>query len=183
MHCPAEVGGSRARGLRSGRTSPTGRPSLPALLRATALLASPDEFPKPRESGDLRRSPPPPPISRRSAACVRSPSTKRPPPRTTTWRPGTDRRDPEFKELLSRKARFIIPATIFFVDLLLRAAGARGLVPGADEEEGHRRGELGLPLRALAILHGLGRSPSSTCARPRGWDKTAAALLAKFIKR
>ena len=65
--------------------------------------------------------------------------------------------DPEFRALVAAKIKFVVPATDLLPRLLLRAAGARRLLPGVHGDEGHRRHQPGLPVRAFAVRHGVGR--------------------------
>ena len=62
---------------------------------------------------------------------------------------------PDFKRLLVSKARFIIPATIFFVVYYFTLPVLVGWFPKFMEQKVVRRSELGLSLRALTIFHGV----------------------------
>lgn len=90
--------------------------------------------------------------------------------------------DPEFKGLLSRKARFIIGATIFFVIYYFALLVLVGWFP-----ELMKRKVLGevnwAYLFALSQFFMAWALAFLYVGAATGWDKTAAALIAKYIKR
>ncbi|PTX98358.1 DUF485 domain-containing protein [Spartobacteria bacterium LR76] len=89
--------------------------------------------------------------------------------------------DPDFKSLLASKARFIVPATVFFLAYYLALPILVGWFPNLMTKEAF--GGLNwayvfafsqfIMAWVVAFLY---------VAAAAGWDKQAAALLAKFRK-
>ncbi len=90
--------------------------------------------------------------------------------------------DPGFKKLLASKARFIIPATVFFVIYYFSLPVLVGWFPRLMETEVWGRMNLAYAFALsqffmawiLAFLY---------VAAAAGWDKQAAAVLAKFQRK
>jgi uncharacterized membrane protein (DUF485 family) len=61
----------------------------------------------------------------------------------------------EFKDLMAAKARFIVPVTLFFVVYYFALPVLVGYAPKLMSRPVDRTGEHRLPLRALAIFHGV----------------------------
>ena len=90
--------------------------------------------------------------------------------------------DPEFQGLLSRKARFIIGATIFFVIYYFALLVLVGWFPEAMKKK--VLGEVNWAyLFALSQFFMAWALAFIYVGAATGWDRTAAALLAKYIKR
>jgi uncharacterized membrane protein (DUF485 family) len=90
--------------------------------------------------------------------------------------------DPDFKELLSRKGRFIIKATVFFVIYYFALLVLVGWFPDVMKKKVF--GEVNWAyLFALSQFFMAWALAFIYVGAATGWDKTAAALIAKFTKR
>ena len=63
--------------------------------------------------------------------------------------------DPDFRPLVAAKRKFIVPATVFFIVYYFALPVLVGYFPDADGDQRRRQGQHRLPLRPLAVLHGL----------------------------
>ena len=90
--------------------------------------------------------------------------------------------DPDFKKLLAAKLRFIIPATIFFVAYYFTLPILVGWWPELMKKEVLGKVNLAylFALSQFFMAWGLAFLYVRAAA---GWDKSAAALLAKFPKK
>ncbi len=89
--------------------------------------------------------------------------------------------DPDFKALLSRKARFIITATIFFVVYYFALLVLVGWYPEVMKKK--VIGDVNWAyLFALSQFFMAWILAFIYVGAAAGWDKTAAALIAKFTK-
>ncbi len=90
--------------------------------------------------------------------------------------------DTDFKHLLASKARFIIPATLFFIIYYFTLPILVGWFPKLVEQKVF--GEVNLAyLFALSQFFMAWILAFLYMAAAAGWDRQAAALLAKFTKR
>jgi len=90
--------------------------------------------------------------------------------------------DADFKDLLASKARFIVPATIFFIVYYFTLPVLVGWFPKFMEQR--VVGEVNLAyLFALSQFFMAWILAFLYMAAAAGWDRQAAALLAKFTKR
>ena len=90
--------------------------------------------------------------------------------------------DADFKRLLASKARFIIPATLFFIVYYFTLPVLVGWFPKFMEQKVF--GEVNLAyLFALSQFFMAWILAFLYMAAAAGWDRQAAALLAKFTKR
>ena len=83
----------------------------------------------------------------------------------------------EFKSLLRAKARFIVPATVFFIVYYFALPILVGYAPELMAAKGHRPGQHRLPVRALAVLHGVDHRLALTSAPPAAstrWRATSS---------
>ena len=89
--------------------------------------------------------------------------------------------DPDFKRLLASKARFVIPATLFFVAYYFALPALVGWFPGLMKQKVF--GEVNWAyLFALSQFFMAWAVAFLYVAAAAGWDRQAAALLAKFKK-
>ena len=90
--------------------------------------------------------------------------------------------DADFKHLLVSKARFIVPATLFFIVYYFTLPVLVGWFPKFMEQKVF--GEVNLAyLFALSQFFMAWILAFLYMAAAAGWDRQAAALLAKFTKR
>jgi uncharacterized membrane protein (DUF485 family) len=90
--------------------------------------------------------------------------------------------DADFKHLLASKARFIVPATLFFIVYYFTLPVLVGWFPKFMEQKVF--GEVNLAyLFALSQFFMAWILAFLYMAAAAGWDRQAAALLAKFTKR
>ncbi|MDD5201130.1 MAG: DUF485 domain-containing protein [Terrimicrobiaceae bacterium] len=86
--------------------------------------------------------------------------------------------DPDFRGLLRDKARFIIPATVFFLAYYFALPILVGWFPDLMK---HRVGSVNVAyLFALSEFFMAWIVAGFYVVKAAGWDKTAAALLARF---
>ena len=83
--------------------------------------------------------------------------------------------NPEFRALLKAKARFIVPATIALSSTISPLPILVGYAPAFMSTPVIGRGQHRLPVRALAVLHGVDRSRGCTCAPPAASTAMAQA--------
>jgi uncharacterized membrane protein (DUF485 family) len=90
--------------------------------------------------------------------------------------------DPDFKRLLASKARFIVPATLFFVIYYFTLPVLVGWYPRLMDQRIF--GEVNLAyLFALSQFFAAWIVAFLYLGAAAGWDRQAAKLLAKFSKR
>ena len=89
--------------------------------------------------------------------------------------------DPDFKKLLAAKARFILPATLFFLAYYFALPVLVGWFPDLMKT---KIGSVNLAyVFALSQFFMAWIVAAFYVVKAAGWDKSAAALLAKFSKR